>query len=478
MRRTWLMRAGGCALTAGLLVGCFRDPGDPSDGLAGETEGEAETLGSEPDLPDDDEPSPDLPDDDDDDDDRPSPDLPGDDQPTPDLPDEDGPTCGDGVVDPGEDCDDGNEVDADGCNVDCRSSGAELFSIRVEPEPLSPGARTRAAAFGAATFLDELVIVGYQEFALADVAQKQRDGWIARYDGAGTQLWESHVGQPTANEELAAVEISGPLLFVSGTLDGRGQLLKVSGFDGSLEHILVDLPEQRIHDHAMRLGADAIVVGEQAGHAEARLYDQLFGPPIWEHDLFGFGFAAYYGVAIADDLEYAYVCGELASDGLGQQGWLLRYDLAAGDYEWTKTFGQGSASANAVAVADEDVIVAGWLPSANQQRDAYVARFASDGALVWERTHDGGLGQTDGALGVAVDSRGNVIVGGSSTSVAEHGQDPWVLKLDGEGNELWSRQLSEAPGSGTIIDVAVYHDDRIALVGVDGLAAVVYALAP
>src|SRR5690606_31392192 len=126
----------------------------------------------------------------------PLPDLPDGDEdpdPLPDLPDDTQPTCGDGVVDPGEDCDDGNDVDADGCNVDCRSSGAELFTIRVEPQPLAPGARTRAAAFGAATVLDDLVVVGYHEFALADVAQKQRDGWIARYDGEGKQRWEAHV---------------------------------------------------------------------------------------------------------------------------------------------------------------------------------------------------------------------------------------------------------------------------------------------
>ena len=29
------------------------------------------------------------------------------------------PICGDGVVDPGEDCDDGNNVSGDGCEADC-----------------------------------------------------------------------------------------------------------------------------------------------------------------------------------------------------------------------------------------------------------------------------------------------------------------------------------------------------------------------
>jgi len=440
-------------LTAGLVVGCSGDDAPSADELAGETETGDET--GTPDLP---EPTPDLP------------------EPTPDLPRDDQPTCGDGVVDPGEDCDDGNELDADGCNVDCRSSGVELFSIRIEPEPPAPGARTRAAALGVTTFLDELIVVGYQEFALANMVDTQRDGWIARYDGEGTPHWETRVGQPTTTDELAAVEISGPSLFVSGTLDGHGRLLMIESYDGSLQQMLATLPGQRVHDHALLLGADAVMVGEQAGHAAARMYDQLFGPPLWEVELFGSGFAAYYGVALAEDLEHAYVCGELASDGLGRQGWLLRYDLATGDSEWQQTFGDTSASANAVAVAGDHVIVAGWRPVPEDGRNVYVARFASNGALIWELDHDGGLGKDEGALGVAVDSRGHVIVAGST--LPEHGQDPWVLKLDGHGNELWSRRLSEQPGSGTFMDVAVYHDDRIALVGADGPAAIVHVLAP
>lgn len=36
-------------------------------------------------------------------------------------------TCGDGIVDPGEDCDDGNDEDADGCNLDCTESGSQLW---------------------------------------------------------------------------------------------------------------------------------------------------------------------------------------------------------------------------------------------------------------------------------------------------------------------------------------------------------------
>ncbi len=39
--------------------------------------------------------------------------------------------CGDGVEDPGEQCDDGNDQNADGCNVDCVESGSWLWQVPV-----------------------------------------------------------------------------------------------------------------------------------------------------------------------------------------------------------------------------------------------------------------------------------------------------------------------------------------------------------
>ena len=37
--------------------------------------------------------------------------------------------CGDSSVDEGEDCDDGNEINADGCNSDCVESGSTVWTV-------------------------------------------------------------------------------------------------------------------------------------------------------------------------------------------------------------------------------------------------------------------------------------------------------------------------------------------------------------
>ena len=45
--------------------------------------------------------------------------------------------CGDGVLDDGEACDDGNDVNGDGCNIDCVESGQQVWESVVETSPLS-----------------------------------------------------------------------------------------------------------------------------------------------------------------------------------------------------------------------------------------------------------------------------------------------------------------------------------------------------
>ena len=46
--------------------------------------------------------------------------------------------CGNGLLEAGEVCDDGNEVDADGCNRDCRQSGQMVFELVFDTSALGP----------------------------------------------------------------------------------------------------------------------------------------------------------------------------------------------------------------------------------------------------------------------------------------------------------------------------------------------------
>jgi hypothetical protein len=86
--------------------------------------------------------------------------------------------------------------------------------------------------------------------------------------------------------------------------------------------------------------------------------------------------------------------------------------------------------------------------------DVFVAKYDSDGALLWARR--AGSASSDVATSVVVDSAGNVIVGGSFSATANFGgsnltsngsTDAFVWKLDGAGNTVWARAFG-----GTAVD--------------------------
>ena len=61
-------------------------------------------------------------------------DDPGSSTDSPDAEAGDGALCGNAIVDAGEDCDDGNSQDGDGCNADCRASGSTQWTMTIASE--------------------------------------------------------------------------------------------------------------------------------------------------------------------------------------------------------------------------------------------------------------------------------------------------------------------------------------------------------
>jgi len=136
-----------------------------------------------------------------------------------------------------------------------------------------------------------------------------------------------------------------------------------------------------------------------------------------------------------------------------------------GAYVWANQIGgSGIDLANAVAVRDNRVVVAGdfrnsivvngtTFTSAGD-RDAFVAKLTTDGAYVWIRQF-GGVG-LDSASAVAIDSGGNVVVAGLFFDDVNFGGDPltsagdsdvFLVKLSANsGAHLFSKRFgSDSP---------------------------------
>jgi len=130
----------------------------------------------------------------------------------------------------------------------------------------------------------------------------------------------------------------------------------------------------------------------------------------------------------------------------------IRKFSPAGVAEWTRLLGTtGIDAATGVAVDSTGNIyvcgaTAGTMATqtSNGDLDFFLAKYASNGALLWVRQW--GTATMDFATGVAVDSTGNAFVTGY-TSASMNGQtylgmtDAFLVKFSSIGNQMWTRQF-------------------------------------
>ncbi|MBB5790644.1 alpha/beta hydrolase-fold protein [Jiangella mangrovi] len=126
---------------------------------------------------------------------------------------------------------------------------------------------------------------------------------------------------------------------------------------------------------------------------------------------------------------------------------------AAGAVEWVTQFGDPAAADRAYAsvpAADGGLYVAGYTSgsvggTANAgDKDALLARFSADGALLWTRQL-GGPGE-DKALAVTVGADRRVYVAGVTSqampgATANGGLDAWVARFSADGKQDWLSQF-------------------------------------
>jgi hypothetical protein len=124
-------------------------------------------------------------------------------------------------------------------------------------------------------------------------------------------------------------------------------------------------------------------------------------------------------------------------DGAGTRLWILRFGTAE-DESITAVAPDGSGGAYVTGGTGGDL--AG--PNLGV-RDVFLARYSSGGARMWIRQFGTPVG--DEAFGLSSDGAGGVFVVGRTVGNmgASHagGGDAFITRIDGDGNQLWSRQL-------------------------------------
>jgi hypothetical protein len=141
---------------------------------------------------------------------------------------------------------------------------------------------------------------------------------------------------------------------------------------------------------------------------------------------------------------------------------LAKYDVN-GDHVWSQGFGNAfndvaggltvDPAGNITMVGSFDKSVsfgAGDEHTSLGEADAFVARYTTDGKLVWARTY--GADREDIAFGVAADAAGNTVtVGwfqgsvdfGKGALVSKGNKDVFALKLDTSGSVVWAQSWGD-----------------------------------
>lgn len=319
------------------------------------------------------------------------------------------------------------------------------------------------------------------------------DAFVSKLDAGGDQLWTVQFG--TAEDDEArgvAVDAEGNVLVVGTTfgalpdqvhlgdrdvfvtkLDPDGTLLWTRQFGTTT----IDNVAGVVVDAAGNVFVVGNTWGALPGQTNAGLTDAFVvrfdpnGVAVWTLQFGTPATDAGLGVAI-DPAGYVLVAGVTAGTLPGQthfggaDAFVVKLDAADGDPVWTHQFGtSGHDDATSVAVdADGNVLVAGLTAGAFPGQshlgevDAFVRKLDADGEPVWTRQF--GSDGNDPAFGLAIDTRGDLVVSGYTDGVLDGASpagnaDAFAIKLDPDGERLWTQQYGTVEsdyGNGVAVD--------------------------
>ena len=118
---------------------------------------------------------------------------------------------------------------------------------------------------------------------------------------------------------------------------------------------------------------------------------------------------------------------------------------ADGDTIWMRAYGDSSRdyAYDVRETSDGGYVIAGYTSSFGAgAEDAYIVKVDSGGDTLWTRTY-GGV-KLDEARGLCVTSDGYILVVGMTDSFADDVHDLFILKLETDGDTVWTRVIDDA----------------------------------
>ena len=382
--------------------------------------------------------------------------------------------CGNGTLESGEQCDDGNDVEGDGCESDCSLSPGAAYWTRTHDQSgkIDEGAGVATDGVG------NIYVV-----ANVEDANNQQDIWIRKYDPTGVSLWtqqyDGGVGSIDSVSSVTSDDAGFMIAVGRQSTGGMGSDFWLSRCDpqGQLLWAFTDAGPIFGADIAMLPGGEFVVSGsiKQNGDDNAwiRRYDGS-GAEVWTRVYEGADNGPDTASSVAvDGAGNILVAGRTFTMVEGFNIWLRRY-TPDGQVDWSvERDGPVGGIDWANGIADDplsgEIAVVGRVDGEGGSVDIWIAKYDDAGVEQWEVIHDEN-GETDLANDVDIDSAGNVIVVGQTEFGAQ--DDIWIGKYSAAGDELWIDVYGNEAGEEDLARaVAVDPFDDIVTVGYETLIA-------
>ena len=351
------------------------------------------------------------------------------------------PMCGNGFVEENEECDDGNDDDADSCSNACQIP----CGLQWDQLVLGPTLDSVIEGLGVARDADDQIIIG----GLLREVTVEMDGTTTV--GEDTVLVQSHMPEGAGMVwEQVLDDPEGDVNFAGVAVDADGNVYIAATVDAA--------------DGGRAIRAYRLAAGD--------------GSIDWTHDFDG-AFPGEdelaFGIAVGPDGQPV-VSGQVRAGDGDDDVWVRKLEAADGSEVWTETYsGAGSGGFSTddggpIAIgADGSIYVLARIYVNFQTAPGTLLRFGPDGgAPTWtfEPTITG-ADQTFNPETVAVASDGGPLMAVSRVDGADF--NFWVYKLDDAGQEQWMRDRLdfevEAAGTDWLLEDITVNEDEVIVLG-------------
>ncbi|MCC5946116.1 MAG: hypothetical protein JJT94_14395 [Bernardetiaceae bacterium] len=249
---------------------------------------------------------------------------------------------------------------------------------------------------------------------------------VIKVDKTGKTVWDKNYGGDESEEAYAVAEVADGGYIIVGYSDSYG-----AGPD------MKDIWVVKISDSGLREWDK--VLGSRESIDEGQ------------------------GIVADDEGNFLVVGTTLPISGGNSDILAIKID-GKGNVLWEKKYGsKASEAAHGVCKTQNGFAIIGHSESDGRGKwDMFVVSIDNEGNKIWEKSYGG----ADNEMGNAIkeDAEGNLILAGYTYTFAEGSHDAWVVKVNKEGKQLWTRNYGGL-STDEAFGIAIEDKGNIVMVG-------------